>query len=99
MDQNSSSLRGMAQAPASSHRTRAPSRGVRHALSRRELLGTALAAGSLVCGGSVGLPVTRPDSRCFDACSAARGLTLLSWNVFMMPQWLHESPRNLERAA
>jgi endonuclease/exonuclease/phosphatase family metal-dependent hydrolase len=31
--------------------------------------------------------------------SSAGTLTILTWNIFMMPPWLHESPRNEPRAA
>ena len=32
-------------------------------------------------------------------CPAQRTLSILSWNIFMMPPWVHESPRNAERSA
>lgn len=43
--------------------------------------------------------MTRPDPAHFDACPSKRSLTILTWNIFMMPEWIGESPRNQPRAA
>src|SRR6185295_14569844 len=56
------------------------------------------AGGALSCAAPEILPVTRPDPRRFDACPTHRGLTVLTWNVFLMPKWIRESPCNDARA-
>lgn len=42
--------------------------------------------------------MTRPDPLRFDACPKQRALTVLTWNIFMMPKWISESPSNNARA-
>ena len=41
-----------------------------------------------------------PASAAFDVCTDRkdRTLSLLTWNIFMMPPWVRESPRNVARA-
>lgn len=71
-------------------------------LSRRHLLAALSASGaavSLGCAAAPILPVTRPDPARFEACPTQRSLTILTWNIFMMPQYASESPRNEARAA
>jgi endonuclease/exonuclease/phosphatase family metal-dependent hydrolase len=61
---------------------------------------TVTAAGeALSCAGTQVLPVTRPDPLRFNACPARLRLSILTWNIFMMPEWLGESPENQARAA
>ena len=59
------------------------------------------AIGSICCGGPQTRPVTTPDPVAFNACRRPErsAFSILSWNVFMMPGWIHESPRNEARAA
>jgi endonuclease/exonuclease/phosphatase family metal-dependent hydrolase len=67
--------------------------------TRRGFLTALVAAG---CAGARQLfPVSIPDPRVFNACGSDDGnaFTVLTWNIFMMPEWLGESPRNLPRAA
>jgi endonuclease/exonuclease/phosphatase family metal-dependent hydrolase len=68
------------------------------ALSRRRFIAAAAASSSIACAGEI-LPVIRPDPAHFDACRAQRSLSILTWNIFMMPEWLGESPLNQARAA
>jgi endonuclease/exonuclease/phosphatase family metal-dependent hydrolase len=68
-------------------------------LTRRRFIAAAAAASSsIACAGQI-LPVTRPDPAHFDACRAQRSLSILTWNIFMMPEWVGESPLNQARAA
>jgi len=74
------------------------------ALTRRQLLiSAALASGSAAasaaCSSAGIVAVTRPDPAYFDACRAQRQIKVLTWNVFMMPSWVGESPNNEPRAA
>jgi endonuclease/exonuclease/phosphatase family metal-dependent hydrolase len=39
------------------------------------------------------------DEAALEVCSARPALSILTWNIFMMPPWIHESPRNGPRAA
>jgi len=66
---------------------------------RRFLMATAAAAASSSFACASVLPVTRPDPAIYDACRARRSLSILTWNIFMMPEWVNESPRNQPRAA
>jgi endonuclease/exonuclease/phosphatase family metal-dependent hydrolase len=67
------------------------------ALTRRDFLGSmAVTGGALGCAEIP--PVTHPDPARFDACPKARTLSILTWNVFMMPEWIKESPFNQSRA-
>jgi endonuclease/exonuclease/phosphatase family metal-dependent hydrolase len=52
----------------------------------------------LSCSAPDILPVTTPDPRRFDACPKQRSLKVLTWNIFMMPKWISESPSNDTRA-
>jgi endonuclease/exonuclease/phosphatase family metal-dependent hydrolase len=67
-------------------------------LSRRRFMAAAAAASSSVACTRI-VPVTRPDPARYDACRAQRSLSILTWNVFLMPEWVNESPRNQPRAA
>src|SRR5580765_8244645 len=64
----------------------------------RALLG---AGGSAACAsGPRLLPVSTPDPSVFDSCRRdGTSFTILTWNVWMMPQWTGASPRNEPRAA
>ena len=71
--------------------------------NRRHVLSAMLAAGGAAACAATNrvLPVSIPDPVRFDACGG-RGqstFSVLTWNVFMMPQWIGESPRNVPRAA
>lgn len=66
--------------------------------SRRDWLAATLATGGAVACAPI-LPVTRPDPARFDACPKQRRLKVLTWNIFMMPEWVKESPFNQPRAA
>lgn len=72
-------------------------------MTRRGFLGAVLAAGGAAsCGSSFRVqPVTTPVPVAFDACprSDRPSFSVLTWNVFLMPRWIHESPRNGQRAA
>jgi endonuclease/exonuclease/phosphatase family metal-dependent hydrolase len=57
------------------------------------------ASSALACAGQRIVPVTRPNPAHFDACGAQPSLSILTWNIFMMPEWLGESPLNQPRAA
>lgn len=68
-------------------------------LSRRTFLASSsLAVGGCACGTRV-VPVTRPDPAVFEACGTQRSIKVLTWNIFMMPPWVGESPNNDPRAA
>lgn len=59
----------------------------------------AFAAGIGACGGrQPPQGVTHPDRAFFEACTGVTAVTILTWNVFMMPPALHLSPSNDERA-
>src|SRR5579862_3811230 len=85
------------------------SRSVRHTaahanqMTRRHVLRALLAAGGAAACTSTNrlLPVTTPDPVRFDACRGRFPGTfrVLTWNVFLMPEWIGESPRNVPRAA
>jgi endonuclease/exonuclease/phosphatase family metal-dependent hydrolase len=68
------------------------------ALSRRRFLAALGVGGALSCAAPETLPVTRPDPQRFDACRKQRSLTVLTWNIFLMPKWIRESPSNDARA-
>lgn len=72
-------------------------------LARRDFLSSALAASAAAACASAPpiLPVTHPDPRVYDACRGRTPSTfsILTWNVFLMPGWTYESPRNEPRAA
>jgi endonuclease/exonuclease/phosphatase family metal-dependent hydrolase len=70
-------------------------------LGRRELL---LAAAAVAGGGACGpgrqvMPVSRPDPAIYGACLRGSSLSILTWNIWMMPPWTATSPRNEPRAA
>ncbi|HET9932316.1 MAG TPA: sphingomyelin phosphodiesterase [Polyangiaceae bacterium] len=67
------------------------------ALSRRRFLKSVAAAGGALGCAEIP-PVTRPDPARFDACPNSRALSILTWNIFMMPEWIKESPFNQSRA-
>jgi endonuclease/exonuclease/phosphatase family metal-dependent hydrolase len=71
--------------------------------SRRHVLGAVLAAGGAAACAVTNriLPVSIPDPVRYDACRARgqKTFSVLTWNVFMMPEWVRESPRNVPRAA
>src|ERR1051325_9171199 len=73
------------------------------AMTRRRFLGAIVASGGAAACASAPriMPVSTPDPVKFDACRIRgnRSFTILTWNVFMMPPWIHESPRNGPRAA
>ncbi len=72
------------------------------AWTRRQFLAIAAAAGAAGCGRArQTVRVSSPVPEAYDACRdpARKSLRLLTWNVFMMPQWIRESPRNEPRAA
>jgi endonuclease/exonuclease/phosphatase family metal-dependent hydrolase len=71
-------------------------------LTRRELLAASLASVAAACGRRAAPHrVTSPVGPELDACKGAPPavLKLLTWNVFLMPAWIHESPHNARRAA
>ncbi len=71
-------------------------------LTRRHVLQAMLGAGGWAgCAGTDRIvPVSTPDPVRFDACRTrgANTFRILTWNVFLMPEWIHESPRNVPRA-
>jgi endonuclease/exonuclease/phosphatase family metal-dependent hydrolase len=70
-------------------------------MTRRQLLLALAAGGASACAAAPPLPpVTRPDPQRFESCPLpGRTLSVLTWNIFMMPPWIRESPRNTTRAA
>jgi endonuclease/exonuclease/phosphatase family metal-dependent hydrolase len=71
-------------------------------VTRRQILLAGAAAGIAACRVDPSVfPVSHPDPATFDACAcrSPRELSVLTWNVYMMPQWIHESPQNEPRAA
>lgn len=66
---------------------------------RRFLVATAAAGSAFSCASPPILPVTTPVPARFNACPTQRSFSLLTWNIFMMPAWVSESPRNRPRAA
>jgi endonuclease/exonuclease/phosphatase family metal-dependent hydrolase len=71
-------------------------------LTRRHVLQAVLGAGGWAgCAATDRtLPVSTPDPVRFDACRAGGPNTfrILTWNVFLMPECIDESPRNVPRA-
>jgi endonuclease/exonuclease/phosphatase family metal-dependent hydrolase len=72
-------------------------------ITRRQLLAAVATAGTAAsCTSAGGIPpVSTPDPATFGACRSAgwNTLSILTWNIFMMPPWIHESPANEPRAA
>jgi endonuclease/exonuclease/phosphatase family metal-dependent hydrolase len=71
-------------------------------LTRRQVLFGAVASAVGGCRASQRVDrVTTPVPASFDLCQAAAPavLRILTWNIFMMPAWIHESPRNEPRGA
>lgn len=68
-------------------------------LSRRRFIAGCAGGAALSCAAPPFVPVTHPDPARFNACPRQRTLSILTWNIFMMPEWISESPRNVPRAA
>lgn len=69
-------------------------------LSRRRFCGMVVTStAALGCASPRLVPAPWPDLTHFDSCPKGGVLTILTWNIFMMPEWVRESPRNQARAA
>jgi endonuclease/exonuclease/phosphatase family metal-dependent hydrolase len=69
-------------------------------LGRRELIaGLVTAVGDQACARCPEVTITAPTPGSADACEGAATLSILTWNVWMMPPWTLTSPRNGPRAA
>ncbi len=74
--------------------------------SRRQFLASGVAAGLTAgCHGRPPVFGTLEERGATDSLLLAaranptNSLSILTWNIFMMPPWIHESPRNAPRAA